>query len=202
MLVKFIYESYTLHAVLQCHEPVPGGGVFSPTQAMWYHPSQPSHCIMLSRHSDISQVQNTCLYFLVWNGGTRARHCECEIESVVKHPAKCWCILSCSNSISSKLSPLAARKHMQLHILHSLQHPVSVEDLEHVPGYVGLPPHHLLLSKSSACIWWLADTAKKWKASQRTCCRITCSGDGEASIVANCTSWPGLQSSTRHSLNP
>ena len=52
--VSEIYESYTLQAVLrslQCHGSVSWGGVFSPTQVMWYHSLQPSHCIMLSRHS-------------------------------------------------------------------------------------------------------------------------------------------------------
>ena len=52
---------YKLYYSLQCHGSVAGGGVFSPTQVMWYHSSQPSHCIMLSRHSGISQVQNTCI---------------------------------------------------------------------------------------------------------------------------------------------
>ena len=145
MLVKFIYESYTIHAVLQSHESVSGGGVFSPTQAMWYHSSQPSHCIMLSRHSGISQVQNTSIswYGNHGYGGTGARLCECGKGvsfCLVKHLAKCCRILSCSNSISV---PSCCMVSICNSILHSLQHPVAVEDLECVPGYVGLPPHHL-----------------------------------------------------------
>ena len=103
------YESYTLHAVLQCHESVSGGGVFGPTQVMWYHSSQPSHCIMLSRHSGISQLQNTSIswYGNHGYGGTGVRLCECGKGvsfCLVKHLAKCCRILSCSNSISSKLN--------------------------------------------------------------------------------------------------
>ena len=79
------------------------------------HSSQPSHCIMLSRHSGISHLQNTSISWFGNHGygGTRARLCECGKGvsfCLVKHLAKCCRILSCSNSISSKLSPLAAWK--------------------------------------------------------------------------------------------
>ena len=54
-----ILYMHALQRVQQCHGSVSGGGVSSSTQLMWNHSSQPSHWIMLSKHSGISQLQNT-----------------------------------------------------------------------------------------------------------------------------------------------
>ena len=165
MLVKFIYESYTLHAVLQCHESVSGGGVFSPTQTMWYHSSQPSHCIMLSRHSGISQVQNTSISWYVNHGygGTRARLCECGKGvsfCLVKHLAKCCRILSCSNSISSKLSPLAAWKAYAIAYTPQSATPCCISDDTHpVVSFLNLL-HHFVPSKVCSKLGGLAVSAQ------------------------------------------
>ena len=146
----------------------------SNTSHVVYHSSQPSHCIMLSRHSGISQVQNTSIswYGNHGYGGTGARLCECGKGvsfCLVKHLAKCCRILSCSNSISSKLFPLAAWKAYAIAYTPQSAIPCCCGRFGTCTMIMGLSPHHLLLSKSSAYIWWLADTVK---ASQRTCCRI------------------------------
>ena len=114
------YESYTLHAVLQCHESVSGGGAFSPTQAMWYHSSQPSHCIMLSRHSGISQVQNTSIswYGNHGYGGTGVRLCECGKGvsfCLVKHLANAAAFCLVQTQYLPNCPLLLHGKHMQLH---------------------------------------------------------------------------------------